>query len=786
MIGSDAIENVLGSRPAGDKHDLKAYTRALAKAGLHIVLVEPNAKNPLDLRTAAQRRAEDADAQEAAKARGVVAYQKVKARAGVHLATDDPTKLARYLTRAEKQYGVDQVNLGIEVGRSRIMLVDADTKAAVDDFLNAWAAEDESVTTETMPTVSTPGKYDSVTQEWAHRDGGHFYFTVPDGVELPTGGTGAYTPGINTWVAYWADRQLLIPPSTRPEGAYRWNGGVRPIPAFLLRLIQEQTEVRKAKALNRIDNGTEQPIDKWAAQTSWDSILEPDGWVRTGQVDSCGCDTWTAPGPHDNPKSATAHDLGCSHEAYTGYAGHCPLHLWTDNPPEGLADYVRDHNTRTLSKLQYVAWTHHGGSIDAACTAYQIPRAGDISPDAFILDGMEAAAASHTQESSDLWNATNESVAAGADAFLMAAQTNGTTDAADPEANESPTPWFDKHAGGLDKWRHMPPVPSLIEGLIDQKSLVFIAGEPGSGKSFVSLDMCGSLVTGQSWQGYKVTKSRVGYVVGEGWNGFVRRAVAWEQVHATAAFLGSDEDAAFQFVSEPTPTSDTSLWAEMVTWILARQLDVIVFDTWARIATTVDENSATEVSSVLRIFAKLQELTGVTVIVIHHVARDSSHMRGSTALEGAADTILFVSKAKNSDTVFVRTDKQKNHEAADDIELMLKKHEDSAVIASSDGEVRSTFDPFTVAPPEPVTLDEQVQALLDTARILSPNGELGVSRSQLESQVPMSKLSRTPLTAAAKARIVTAALDHAVATGVLEGMPMAAGGTSKTKFIPGS
>ena len=71
------------------------------------------------------------------------------------------------------------------------------------------------------------------------------------------------------------------------------------------------------------------------------SILEPLGWTPAPRADSCGCAVWTAPGVHASPKSATAHDTGCTAGRYT--ETNAPLHIWTDNPAEPFDAWVAEN-----------------------------------------------------------------------------------------------------------------------------------------------------------------------------------------------------------------------------------------------------------------------------------------------------------------------------------------------------------------------------------------------------------------------------------------------------------
>ncbi|OZE31528.1 MULTISPECIES: bifunctional DNA primase/polymerase [unclassified Rhodococcus (in: high G+C Gram-positive bacteria)] len=366
MIGSDALESVMGSRAAADKHDLAPYIRALAKADGHVLFLAPKTKKPpLDMRTAAQKRTDNADAQEAAKARGVVAYQKVKAPEGVYLATNDAARLARQLTRATKQYGADQINLGLALEPSRLVVVDADTPEQVNGFAQAW--RDGTGTELHDPTVRTPGVVHPETGERIHHGGGHWYFRVPDGVTVA-----AYEASTK-WVAK-VKGYVVVPPSTRAEGAYTWTGsGIPELPPFLRDLTAP-----KVRSTDPRPHGSS-PIDVWGDATEWAALFEPYGWTPY-QPDNCGCPTWTRPGgvADDARKSITAHHPGCS-QTDNGHA-----HLWSDSTQAEWGG-----RSRGYSKIQVAAHLGYGGDVAAACAALGIPD-NEHSADAFAMDTVSS------------------------------------------------------------------------------------------------------------------------------------------------------------------------------------------------------------------------------------------------------------------------------------------------------------------------------------------------------------------------------------------------------------
>ncbi|AGU91969.1 DNA polymerase/primase [Mycobacterium phage Adawi] len=422
MLGSKPLEAVLGSGVDNTDHEaVRAFIRQAADLGLHLLFIYPDSKVPADLRTVQARKKDDRLAQEAAQAAGRRDWQTVKSAAGLALATDDKATLERYLKRyiqlfstwvevlpdgtwgneadwSKKAEDSGQiamakpaaVNLAVEVGGSGVVVIDCDTTAQVDRWFEvAEIPEDQRP----APTILTPGQIGANADPndpdtWAHSDGGHFWFTVPDKYlpVLPRH-LGAMTwGGDHGFAVLWDRRYVLIPPSTRPEGSYEQLGHVYDLPEWLASEILKAGERRVQRAEASAGDTAENPelathIDRWAETVSWASILEPLGWTPAPRADSCGCAVWTAPGVHASPKSATAHDTGCTAGRYT--ETNAPLHIWTDNPAEPFDQWVAEKGTSTISKLQAVALINYGGNVGKAMDDM------DVTPDLSVEPGLD-------------------------------------------------------------------------------------------------------------------------------------------------------------------------------------------------------------------------------------------------------------------------------------------------------------------------------------------------------------------------------------------------------------
>jgi hypothetical protein len=372
MLGGTSKWDIIGSRPAGDLSNLKAYVRRLGRSGIPVIFLGSRCKEPIDLRSLQMERADTEVARQAAKVAGNPRWAEVKTRAGIQLATTDVKRLERYADRAMKWYPDSAPNLATTVGNG-LVLIDADWGEGVEAFCKRHRTETGDGISS---TVLTPG-VQNPDGTWKHRDGGHIYLQLPEGCTLPEGAQNfSVGEGKSEWTVFVRDHYILIPPSVRPEGLYRWVGTVHIAPDWVIRMIEEEAARRRTvlrdkaiRAEQRSESGPSN-IDLWAAATEWSDLLESDGWDFTGCTTACGCPEATAPGTHASLKSATAHEPGCTQTDTS--SGHGPLHVWTSNPPPGISDYAKSTGSSTLTKLQYFAWTHHGGNEAAAVKALGI------------------------------------------------------------------------------------------------------------------------------------------------------------------------------------------------------------------------------------------------------------------------------------------------------------------------------------------------------------------------------------------------------------------------------
>jgi hypothetical protein len=225
---------------------------------------------------------------------------------------------------------------------------------------------------------------------------------------------------------------------------------------------------------------------------------------------------------------------------------------------------------------------------------------------------------------------------------------------------------------GLDD---LPTPEALIDGILYRDTLAWLHGKPGCGKSFIALDWAGCISLGLHWQDRVITQGPVLYVIAEGVTGLRQRVRAWED-YAGGRTLAAFLPVAVQFLA----ALDVAAVAE-----IARDLHavLIVVDTQARVTVGADENSAKDMGELVAAADRLRQATGACVLFVHHESRAGENMRGSTALEGAAATLIRVTK--DGPQLRVENVKQKDAPLFDPIRLRLVPRLESAVIQSHDG-----------------------------------------------------------------------------------------------------
>jgi AAA domain-containing protein len=208
---------------------------------------------------------------------------------------------------------------------------------------------------------------------------------------------------------------------------------------------------------------------------------------------------------------------------------------------------------------------------------------------------------------------------------------------------------------GVDGLRNIPPPAPLVDGYLYLNSLAWLGGKPGHAKTVLAVDLACCVTTGRPWHGHTVTPGDVLYVIAEGTSGLAQRVDAWALANGVHLEEGPSK---VYFLPVPVQLMNSLDIAAMADLLAAKRPALVVLDTQARVTVGAEENSSRDMGLFVDSLERLRRESGACILVVHHEPRNSENLRGSTALEGAATTILRTNKDGN--VVTVTNSKQKD------------------------------------------------------------------------------------------------------------------------------
>lgn len=205
----------------------------------------------------------------------------------------------------------------------------------------------------------------------------------------------------------------------------------------------------------------------------------------------------------------------------------------------------------------------------------------------------------------------------------------------------------------------------LIDDLLTSHGRSVIGGPSGSGKSFLALHAAYCIARGQEFFGYQVQRGGVIYQAGEGGLGMKKRQKAYRK------HFKVDDDEDIPLVVLPAKVDlfardgDTERLIEAIKAVrvtLSVPLRVVFIDTLATATIGADENSGKDMSVVLANIARIEEVCGVHVCLVHHMNADGKKLRGHTSIHANVDTVLVVTVDENTKIRSAKLAKQKDGE----------------------------------------------------------------------------------------------------------------------------
>lgn len=207
----------------------------------------------------------------------------------------------------------------------------------------------------------------------------------------------------------------------------------------------------------------------------------------------------------------------------------------------------------------------------------------------------------------------------------------------------------------------LPPMRWIVRGVLPERGLAAIYGEPGSGKSFLALDLGARISSGlPDWFGRKIERRDVIYVALEGGRGIQSRQAAWDTHNGLRAERIKFMISSFSLLSD----EDVIGFADAVS-AASTPGAVVIIDTLAQATPGADENAGKDMGLALQAAQRISEAVSGLVVLVHHSGKETSRgLRGHSSLNGAMDAVIYVGRDKTTGERKWRITKMKDAEMA--------------------------------------------------------------------------------------------------------------------------
>ena len=200
----------------------------------------------------------------------------------------------------------------------------------------------------------------------------------------------------------------------------------------------------------------------------------------------------------------------------------------------------------------------------------------------------------------------------------------------------------------------LPPKQWLVDQVLGSGDIGMIFGPPGSGKSFIVIDLIFAACQGAQWaMRFDIARAlSVAYCAGEGLGGLPQRFAAAAQHHSVDNLPNfTFFDSAPQLFTPDREGSNATVetigrfvreWQQRQQDGEAGALDVLIVDTLHSATAGADENSAQDMGQVLSAVKAASKALGCAVLLVHHSNKAGTGERGSSAMRGAMDFMIEI------------------------------------------------------------------------------------------------------------------------------------------------
>lgn len=198
------------------------------------------------------------------------------------------------------------------------------------------------------------------------------------------------------------------------------------------------------------------------------------------------------------------------------------------------------------------------------------------------------------------------------------------------------------------------PEPEMIldEGVLPERGVLILGGQPKTGKSLVSMNIAMAIATGTQWLDFDVSKQRKVMII-QAENSYYnmrRRIKAMvDQQPLSRGMLTISDPASLKL-------NDHQDFIALEDLITEHESEVLIIDPLVYFH-SVDENDNAAMGMVMEQLRNLANNHNVAIIIVHHAKKagpiessGGSNLRGASSVFGSVDTSIILSREVNSET----------------------------------------------------------------------------------------------------------------------------------------
>ena len=211
----------------------------------------------------------------------------------------------------------------------------------------------------------------------------------------------------------------------------------------------------------------------------------------------------------------------------------------------------------------------------------------------------------------------------------------------------------------------------IIKGVLDQGAMSVVYGPSNSGKTFFALDMAFNVAIGAQWRGRRVKPCAVLYLAAEGGRGVSNRLAALKATTGVCDVPLALKRAGLDLLHDQADLQHICDLAAHVMSLRQGLPLLIVIDTLSRVMAGGDENSAADMTALIRNIDAIREATKAHICLVHHTGKDTARgARGHSSLRAATDTEIEVQADGETRAAFVS--KQRDNPGGETFPFTLK------------------------------------------------------------------------------------------------------------------